>query len=196
VSVLHLRPTWPIIRGPSLPRALPYLLTPRHFQRRKPLSNKNRCQTMLYLEALRRHLPEGKFPAGALTNLTRFIFYRSTGVYSFAVSNPIETVDQVAWYLYDLHVCAKRLDDGIERDCLSRTALNIEWPFGNAAHGQFDEGPVDADAEVEDEDILAAGGTAGVIPQSTVTLLTGQSLKRHDNELLVAARRRLALYDP
>jgi hypothetical protein len=151
---------------------------------------------MLYLEALRRHLPEGKFPAGALTNLTRFIFYRSTGVYSFAVSNPIETVDQVAWYLYDLHVCAKRLDDGIERDCLSRTALNIEWPFGNAAHGQFDEGPVDADAEVEDEDILAAGGTAGVIPQSTVTLLTGQSLKRHDNELLVAARRRLALYDP
>lgn len=151
---------------------------------------------MLYLEALRRHLTPGIFPAGGLTNLTRFIFYRSTGHYSYATSDEMESVDQIAMYLYDLHVRTVRLDGEITAGCPSRAILDIDWPFG--PEGPVQDGGDGANAEESGagagQDEARGGAMHSESAVSTHTaLLTAHMLKRHDNALLIAARRRLSL---
>ena len=149
---------------------------------------------MLYVEALRRHLPPGIFPAGGLTNLGRFIFYRSTGHYSYAVSKEIESAHQVSLYLYDLHIRTVRLDGEISQDSPSRAILDVDWPFGpeNVQDYGADTGET---GPGEDEAAPAAGGGAvdSGSPAAQTALLTAHGLNRHDNALLIAARRRLSL---
>jgi hypothetical protein len=148
---------------------------------------------MLYLEALRRHLPQNKYPGGALTNLKRFIFYCSTGHYGFVESRPIETEEQVALYLYDLHNHARLLNSTIDAACPSRTPLDIEQPFPQDDVGG-EEG--DGGGEVGGGKEVASNAGPGSEPVSTPavnkSLLTALALKRHDNAL-AATRRRLHL---
>jgi hypothetical protein len=159
------------------------------------LSRKNKDQTMGYLEALRRHLPDGVFPVGFLCNLQTFVFYISTGYYEFMASAPTSDPYQISLYLFDLFRRATDALALIPFDSPSRQELDVTDP----KPGALSRAAASPAAGGSSQNSTAAhgvhGGTAAGSPPSHAggdgLRLTAASLARHDAELVAAARRRL-----
>lgn len=167
------------------------------------ISQANKDQTMGYLEALRRHLPDEIEPCGLVTTLECFYFYRCTGSYQFLESNGITESRTAALFLNDIFMRAKSADGEISATSNSRDVLDSDNPKpnsdgrsrdGGASERSFDTSSAAPDTasgrETPGGDFGGTSGSSSTKKASTATSLTKAALMRH-NSLLV--RRALML---
>jgi hypothetical protein len=174
---------------------------PRLNSRRRPnkLTTKNCNQTMCYVESVRRRfpsdvdeLPHG-VPIGILSCLEEFVFYKSTGRYSYASSKPTYETFQVAAYLDDLFSACEEALRRIPADHVCRQGdapaehRVDDEDDGDEDNGSNDDGGRETEKEPQQRDDERSGDT----PMSNTATLTRMSLKRHNVRLAEAAVRKL-----
>lgn len=108
---------------------------------------------MIYLDALRSHLPQDCQMHGCLTNIDNFIFYVAHGNFTFQESRPICDPHQIALFLHAMFQGALATNAQIDERDPTRSILN---PVDTAGPE-----PSILPDQVVDDDIGPPGGEAG-----------------------------------